>query len=211
MLREKERYCKICFQKIGDYSFHNLIHKNSQLCESCFNKFAPKFIHFKLDGINGLAIYEYDQNIKELLFKFKGCYDFEMKDVFLDRYYQYLRAKYYGYVVVPIPSYFLDDQTRGFNHVVEIYSRLKLPVLKIIKKTKKEKQASKHKKERKEIGKILEIEDIESIRNKNVLLVDDVMTTGSSLLACINLLRSGKPKRIEILVIAKNVDKSKKT
>ena len=204
-LREEPRFCKICFNQIKDNSLHSLVMKNNQLCEECFAKFEPKFINFKLDGIKGLAIYEYDQTIKELLFKFKGCYDIELKDVFLDRYINYLRLKYYGFEMVPIPSYYLDDQTRGFNHVKNIFNRLKLPMLKIIKKTKKEKQANKNKKEREQVIKILEAEGLEKVRNKKILLVDDVMTTGSSLRAALSLIKPGKPKKIEILVMAKTV------
>lgn len=209
-LKIPKQYCKICFNEISDYSLYSLCHKNNIICENCFSKFEPKFINFKLDGCKGLSIYEYDQNIKELLFKFKGCFDIELKDVFLDRYINYLKVKYHGFVVVPIPSYHLDDLTRGFNHVEQIYNRLNLSVLKLIKKTKQEKQANKNKKERLEVAKIFEIMDLEKIKNKKVLIVDDVMTTGSSMSAAINLVKGGKPKRIELLAIAKNVDKSKK-
>lgn len=207
MIREKRNYCRICFKPINDYSLYNLLNNNGILCEECFTNFAPKFIHFRINGVNGLAIYEYDETIKELLFKFKGCFDIEMKDVFFDRYYRYLRLKYYGYYVVPVPSYYTDDLTRGFNHVVEIYNRLNLPMLKIIKKTKQEKQANKHKKERLEVSKILVGEDIEQVKNKKILIVDDVMTTGSSLSAVIDIIRHGHPKKIEVLVMAKNVEK----
>ena len=207
---DEKRYCRICFNQINDVSFHVLSHKNNILCEDCFSKFSPKFIHFKIGEFDGLSIYEYDQNIKDLLFKFKGCYDIELKDVFLDRYFLYLKLKYHGYSIVPVPSFHLDDEKRGFNHVEQIYSRLFLPILNVIEKTKQEKQANKNRKERTKVGKIFKITDVECIKNKKILIVDDVLTTGSSVNAVIELIKKGKPKKIKVLVVAKNIEKTRK-
>ena len=193
-----------------DYSLFNIVNKNSQICENCFNKFMPKFINFKIGEIDALSIYEYDANIKELLYKFKGCYDIELKDVFLDRFIIYLKIKYRGYSIVPLPSYHLDDQKRGFNHVEEIYRRLNLPMLKILKKVKNEKQAKKSKKERMNSQKNFEITDINLVKNKKILIVDDVYTTGSSMNAAINLIRQGNPRKIAVLVVAKNIERPRK-
>ena len=193
-----------------DYSLFNTVNKNSLICEQCFNKFAPKFIHFRINDIEALSIYEYDQNIRELIYKFKGCYDIELKDVFLDRFIIYLKIKYRGYSVVPLPSYHLDDLKRGFNHIEEIYRRLNLPILKVLRKIKNEKQAKKNKKERMQAQKNFDITDLEVIKNKKILIVDDVYTTGSSMKAAINLVRRGNPRKISVLVIAKNIEKPKK-
>ena len=186
------------------------MNKESQICEKCFAKFKPKFINFHIGNINSLSIYEYDENIRELLFKFKGCYDIELKDVFLDRYINYLKVKYQGYYVVPLPSYHLDDEKRGFNHIQEIYNRLNLPMLKILVKIKNEKQAKKNKKERMNSQKNFEITDTNIVRNKKILIVDDVYTTGSSMNAAINLIKCGRPRKISVLVIAKNIEGHKK-
>ena len=128
--------------------------------------------------------------------------------MFLDRYYWYLRFLYHGYVIVPVPSYHLEDDKRGFNHVVEILYRLKLPMLKIIKKIKDVKQAKQNKKERLHAYKNFDITDLHLIRNKKVLIVDDVYTTGSSMRAAIDLVKKGKPKKIRVLVMAKNKEKT---
>ena len=193
-----------------DYSLFNTVNKSSIICEQCFNKFAPKFIHFRIGDIDALSIYEYDQNIRELIYKFKGCYDIELKDVFLDRFIFYLKIKYHGYNVVPLPSYHLDDLKRGFNHIEEIFRRLNLPILKVLRKIKNEKQAKKNKKERMQAQKNFDITDLEVIKNKKILIVDDVYTTGSSMRAAINLVRRGNPRKITVLVIAKNIEKPKK-
>ena len=134
-----------------------------------------------------------------------------MKDVFLDRYLWYLKIKYKDFYIVPLPSYELDDKRRGFNHVIEIYSRLGLPVLDVIKKTKESKQAKKKKRERLLAIESFGVQDIERVKGKKILIVDDVYTTGSSVKAAITLVKSGKPKYIEVFVVAKNILKKKKS
>ena len=46
----KKNICKICFKEISDYSFFSLLNPNNNLCEDCFSKFSPKFIHFKIEN-----------------------------------------------------------------------------------------------------------------------------------------------------------------
>ena len=204
-----DNYCRICFKKITDYSLYNLINKKNILCENCFDKFKAKFYRFSIDNIPGMAIYDYDENMKNLIYKFKGCYDYELKDVFLARYLTYLRFMFHGYVIIPVPSYFLDDERRGFNHVIEIFKPLKLKILPIISKTKSHKQSDHSSKERLDITNVLSIDKNVSLKGKNILLVDDILTTGSTLFSCIELIKNLNPNKIQILVIAKTKKKSK--
>lgn len=118
--------------------------------------------------------------------------------------------KYKGYYVVPVPSYHLEDLKRGFNHVNEIYSRLELPILNIIEKTVNIKQAKLNKKDRRNAKKRFRINDLKIVTGKKILVVDDVYTTGSSMKAVVDLVKKGKPKKIQVLVMAKNVLKPKK-
>ena len=198
-----DNVCKICFKDIQDYSLFSITNRNNILCENCFGKMNAKFIAFNIGSVKGIAIYEYDETIKELIYKYKGCYDYELKDIFLYRYLTYLRVKYHDYIVVPAPSYYLDDEKRGFNHVIEIYKALGLKMEPVIHKIKSHKQSENNSKKRKNIKSILSIDEKCKLKGKKVLLVDDIMTTGSTLLSCIELLRSKIPKKIEILVIAK--------
>ena len=205
------KYCKICFEPIKDYSFHNLFVKNNELCEQCFSRFNAKFISFYVQSIKCIAIYEYNQKIKDLIFKFKGCYDIELKDVFLARYISFLRIKYCDFCLVPIPSNRIDDERRGFNHVEMIYSGLKLPILKVLEKTKNHKQAKSNIKLRINAQEYFKIIDVDAVKNKKILIVDDIYTSGSSVNAAINLIKQGKPKKIEVLVVAKSIDRKTKT
>lgn len=157
-----------------------------------------------------MSIYEYDQNIKDILYKFKGCFDIEIGVVFFQRYLPFLKNRYKGYYIVPVPSYHLEDIKRGFNHVEEIYSRLELPMLKVLVKTKNIKQAKLRKKERMKTKNRFEIIDKNILKDKKILVVDDVYTTGSSIKAVLELVKTGKPRLIEVLVMSKNILKPKK-
>ena len=111
------RMCKLCFHEFDDMSLLHLFHGDFYVCKRCLEDIKAKFTNFDVDGYKALSIYDYDEKIQALLYQFKGCYDIELADVFIGRYSRELHIKYLGYVVVPIPSYYQEDEAREFNHV----------------------------------------------------------------------------------------------
>lgn len=200
------KYCKLCFKDIKENDLLSFLNPKLTLCNSCYEKLRPRFHRFKVDKYNALAIYDYDEDIRALLYQFKGCFDYELRCVFFDRYYNELRLKYVGYTIIPIPSYIKDDEVRGFNHVEEIFGQTKLKMLKVIEKTDHFKQADHNKEQRAEISKHLRIIGNPDLRKKKVLIVDDVYSTGFTMKATIKLVGQLHPKKIEILVMAKTRD-----
>ena len=203
------KVCKICFKTIKIDDFCRLFSKNICICATCQELLEPKFISFKVDHYKALAIYEYSDYIKNLIYLYKGCFDYEMREVFLNLYYKELKILYAGYTVIPIPSFKEDDETRGFNHVVEAFNYLGLKMIPIIVKTAHHKQAEKGAKKRKEINKFLALSESPDLSMKRVLLVDDIYTTGSTMKSAINLIEKLNPKEIKVLVLAKTKDKNK--
>ncbi len=143
--------------------------------------------------------------MKQRIYQFKGCYDYELKNTFLEYFYFYLKLRFFNYVLLPAPSSEISDQKRGFNHAVEMYKILDLKMLNLISKTTDVKQADLSSKERENISQFLTIKNGELLTGKNVLIVDDVFTTGSTVKAMINLAKKYNPKRIKILVLCKTV------
>ena len=151
----------------------------------------------------GLAIYEYDDNIKSILYQFKGCYDIELAPVFLNRFKQELHLMYRRYTLVAAPSYELDNQKREFRHIEEMFKIINLPIIYAIEKITPFKQAEHTKKERGQIIKHLKLVNPKEITGRKVLIVDDVLTTGSTIRAMIELVKTARPKCIKVLVMTK--------
>lgn len=203
---QKIRICKICFKNIdNEFTIHNLLDRNLSICHDCFVKLDPVLRDFECDGVKCCHIFFYNEKIQEMLYQFKGCKDYELRQTFLEYYKNYLFYKYYGYFIVPAPSFIDADNERGFNHVEEMFSVIKLKMIKCIHKTKNVKQADLSKEERQNISQSLVIDDVD-LRGKKILIVDDVFTTGSTVKTMINLIRSKKPKDIKALVMSKTID-----
>ena len=198
-------HCKICFKNFENEDLYELINADSYICKECQNRLVPKFIKFSVDGVDALAIYEYDDTIKSLLYQLKGCYDIELAPIFLNRFKKELHLRYEKYVLLPAPSYYVDDEKREFKHVDEIFKVLNLPILSCFRKISPFKQAEHSKKEREEIIEHIRLIDGEKLANKKVLIVDDVTTTGSTLRALVQLAKTANPKAIKILVMSKRI------
>ena len=177
------------------------------ICPKCQDELDPKFVSFKVDGYKALAVYEYTPFIKNLIYLYKGCFDYELNETFLNLYIKEIKMRFRGYKIIPIPSYVEDDKKRGFNHVLEAFKKVGLEVLPIIEKTAHQKQADQTAKKRKEIAKYLAFKEKINLENTKVLIVDDIYTTGSTMRATINMVERLNPKDIKVLVLAKTSDK----
>ena len=195
-------FCKLCFKRIPEPSLSVTFRKLQLLCPTCYKKFSPRFDEWREKGVSFLSIYPYSA-VKEALYQFKGCGDYELKDVFFFYPLDYLRIRYRGYVVVPVPSSKSHNEERGFNQVVEMARPLGFPILDVLEKTAEVKQSDLNAAERKEVWRVLAIKKQGLLKGKKVLLVDDVFTTGSTVRACLNLLKKEKPRKLAVLTMAK--------
>ena len=197
--------CKLCFKKIKETSFRYLFRNDFCLCDECYNIMKPKLYKFNVLNYKALSLYLYDDVIRARLYQFKGCFDIEIATIFLDRYKYYFRLKYYGYIMVPAPSYSGDNEARGFNHVVEMFKIIGLPICEAFIKTEHHKQTEQKGLGRKDIGNYIVLNGKPDLKNKKVLLVDDVFTSGSTMRSLIRLVESLHPKTIKILVMSKTL------
>lgn len=197
------RNCLICFKKVNITDFCRLFNGKIPICQACQTEMEPKFIKFHVDNHKATFLYDYNPFIRKLIYQYKGCYDYELHQVFLDRYAKEIKLRYFDRVIIPIPSYQNEDEQRGFNHVVETFKSIGLNMLNILEKTEKHKQALSSFKQRKEVYKYLELRSYPDLSKKKVLIVDDVYTTGSTMKSAIHLIEKLNPKKIDVLVVAK--------
>ena len=197
--------CKNCFKEINEFNLYNLLHKNSVLCKKCLSLMHPKFIKFKIDNIKALTLFEYDVYMKDLIYKLKGCYDYELKDVFIGRFRFFLKIRFNDYTILHVPSYIKDDEDRGFNHVREMFSCLGLDSIDLIEKTTKYKQSDHSGKDRENIKDVLRLKNNQDLSQKKILIVDDVFTTGSTIKNIIKMISPLYPKDIKVLVMSKTI------
>lgn len=196
----KDNRCLYCGRVI-DLRRTDSIYAKFGLCQFCYQKLPFVYKKLKIEKYFGLGIYRYDGVVKEALLDLKVNGDIELSKTFLGPIRDYLKTKYLGCTLIPIPSIEKQNKKRGFNHVVEIAKVLDLPIQNCLIKDGYWKQSSKKQSNRTGVRNVLKINTQLDTR-KRYLLIDDIMTTGETIKACIKLLEKQGCKRIEFLVIA---------
>ncbi len=112
-------------------------------------------------------------------------------------------------LIVPVPLHPGRLRTRGFNQSLELArplarrtgASLSPGALRRIRPTLPQFTLQRHERARNMQGAFAA--DTSLVRGCRVLLVDDIMTTGATLLECADTLRSAGAKRIDLLVLAR--------
>ncbi len=182
------------------------------ICPSCFRK-IPLNRKPPLKRLIVASHYKYPL-IKQAIHRYK--YDFirDLADPLGKLMVKVIRERFFeNALLLPVPLHKKRLRWRGFNQAellaLEINRNLNIPMANdILIRTKYNlPQASiKSPQERKENIKQafqLSRQSTTNIRNKTVLLVDDVATTGATLEECAKALKPLKPKQVWGLVVAR--------
>lgn len=168
-------------------------------CNDCLRWEDPDSMRFM-----NTALFEYNSFMKDYMKKYKFNGDYRLRKVFSQRVRDRLHKT--NAVIVPIPVSTDTMANRGFNQVTGLLEYVKFSeVLKVKLKRKTVRQSAKNRRDRLEL--IQPFEMIQSkkflTKNKAILLVDDVYTTGTTIRHAANLLYQSGATSVRGLTLAR--------
>jgi competence protein ComFC len=190
------------------------------LCEDCFATLEILTSHQKFKGKNLADLYfsvNYENFlVKRLVQNFKYpplIKELKKELAFLIIFHFLLLDKkpdFSDFVLVPVPLSKKKLKWRGFNQAEEIAKELanffKIPLISdcLIKVRETKDQVELSEKERRENVKgVFFVKEGERIVGKNILLIDDVFTTGATMEETAKVLKEAGAKKIVGIVVAK--------
>lgn len=219
--------CVSC-KKLGSYLCENCFSYLSfdvkSLCLVCdkptYNNLTHPFCSKKYTIDGCFSALPYNKTAQKLIYNFKyKPYLADLKTVLVDLFYESLIQnenfnKELGkgeWAFVPIPLFSSKLRKRGYNQAEilakELSKKFNLPFQDVLERTRDTKtQVGLSNIERKlNIKDAFEFNNQKSItKNQNIFLVDDVVTTGSTLLEAANILKRNGAKRVIGLTLARD-------
>lgn len=209
--------CEIC-GKIG----------NSYLCEQCKDKleknsiFANKIIDYSNNGTKYFDehayIFEYNSIIRKKIIQYKFGNKAYLSEMFSEFFVK--NEKICGFlkkydIIIPVPMTNKKIRKRGYNQtqliakiVAKNIETLTLENNVLVKYKENKVQSKLTKLQRAEnVKNVYKLQDEEIIKGKNVLILDDVYTTGATCSECARILKKARPSKIGIITIAKDYGK----
>lgn len=162
---------------------------------------------FEYNYISNRSIFNYSGDIKEILYQYKFKNKKQLSEYFAKLLAAFLIRDYSECIIVPVPGRTIVKKKRGWEHIDLIANILKrkykLPVQKFLRRKGKKAQKTLSRDKRAEnLQKNVSIKRNIKILPKNVVLIDDVFTTGTTINECAGILKSAGIEKIYSLTIA---------
>lgn len=221
--------CLVCFKHTNNpYPLCNNCLKQMQtinyfFCPVCHKRISPNKFHYCHAKENKILAYAAplsfsDKNIKNLIYYFKyqniTSLAKPLASFLLLPLLQYNNIfKNTEWVIIPIPLHYLKEKKRGFNQsfllTQELIQYLPLEcnnkVLTRIKNNQAQAKLKNREQRFQNAQNIFAINQnyISTIKNKNIILIDDIYTTGATVNSAATILKQSGAKNIVALCLAK--------
>lgn len=181
-MHKPDKICPVCFSsRSTDQTLGNWFWNRDILCGGCRLYFIPANGFFELGELRVFALYQYEEQIENLLYQYKENRDAALADIFFWLNAKQITRRYRGYTMIGMPSSADKIAERGFHHLKRMLEVVQLPYADLFEKDTAYKQSLKSGAERKEIKFHMRLRKDAVIPNTPLLLVDDVCTTGATL------------------------------
>lgn len=186
------------------------------ICSSCFNliKVNSRIFEIKNKNYNYFAYMDiYTDKLRKQMLKFKFSGKAYYAEYFIDvlsKNKQVLKFLKNFDVIIPVPMHKNKRELRGYNQT-ELLAKWLSKKINVIydfnvlyKKAENKTQSLLSKQERLEnVCKVFEVKNNNKISNKNIILLDDIFTTGATVEICSKILKLFGASTICVLTIAK--------
>lgn len=211
IIKDDSNFCQNCLQKIKIY--------NNLFCPKCYNRLTninnkchpqEKFILGAATEYNNIT----EQAIHLLKFQFASCVAKPISFIlikYFENILKYNNINISNFIVIPIPISKKRLKFRGFNQseiIAEYFTKyfnLKLEknILLRIKHSKSQSEIKNIEERKSNVLNCFEIKNKKYIQNKNIILIDDIITTGSTIKEAVKILKNNKVKKIIALTVCK--------
>ena len=211
-IMDNHAVCGECFGKLSFISGavcekcgRPLPYKEAKICANCLKK-SPLYHR-------ALSVLKYNESSKTLILPFKHADAIELTPLlvqWMDKQGQSLISN--CDCILPVPLHITRLFKRKYNQsallakrLAKIYHKSYLPSV-LIRVKHTESQGHMNSKQRqKNVKNAFKIQKADKIKDKNVLLIDDVMTTGATVNECTKVLLKAGAKQVDVLTLARVV------
>jgi competence protein ComFC len=203
--------CRLCDDKMERIQ--------GEICECCGRPFSNLAAEYREEDLchdcirwrrrgevlgKNRSLYVYNDNMKEIINRFKFQGDEVMAHAFASEFRKVFRQYFSSYEIVPVPLSKERLQERGFNQAERLASLLPVPILACsLQRAHTEKQSKKTRTERIEGMMPFFFSDAVRFDNKDILLIDDIYTTGTTVWQIARLFREKGAARVASLTLCR--------
>lgn len=150
------------------------------------------------------ALFSYDQDFKEWIQQYKFLGDYRLCQTFVPEIRQFFAQKK-DWLVTYIPLSEERFEQRGFNQALAFLQAADIKTTRLLQKTADTSpQSGKNRQQRLASPQVFAVTPAaEKVRNKKVIIADDVYTTGRTLFHAAEILLPYQPKQIETFSLAR--------
>ncbi len=205
-LKENEFFCKDCFELILRARIH------PPFCKKCGRNLKRHRCKTRLRYIDEVyAIFNYTDKIKDLIETYKFKRYTRLSEFFAPFVMEHIEKFIPEFdVIIPVPLHPSRKRERGFNQIELILDKVcermeinyRKDILIRIKPTKSQAKIKDDKKRKDNVKNAFIVIKKDDIKNRKVLIVDDVFTTGSTLEECAKAVKEKGALEVYALCIA---------
>ncbi|WP_345808232.1 ComF family protein [Bacillus pumilus] len=177
---------------------------NDQLCQDC-SRWKERADSTTL-LVKNRSVYAYNDLMKDVLSRFKFRGDTALAELFKQDVQAVFKRSFSikEPVLIPIPLSKERLKERGFNQSVILASLIGEPILQPLVKIHQTKQSKKKKNERLDQKGMFQIKQTDAIVQRDVILIDDIYTTGATIYDAARILKEAGAKSVSSFTLIRS-------
>ncbi|MGN7479611.1 ComF family protein [Solibacillus silvestris] len=126
-----------------------------------------------------MSLYYYNEAMKDFLHRYKFLHDVILANAFNKILHEQLKNE--KRLIIPIPMHPESLSVRTFAHIDELLKAADIPFAHHLVKLSNEQQSLKTREQRLQTSQLFAVTGQDEIKDKNLLIMDDIYTTGTTL------------------------------